>query len=95
MAVAAADDGGAFCLDAGSNPSNGTPMKLWQCYSGLPQQTWTYLDSDQTQLQTSNNQCLDVQLADGKTLQTWECSASDPQQEFELNGYQGNLRRRR
>jgi hypothetical protein len=31
-----------FCLDAGSNPANGVTMKLWTCYPGLAQQTWTY-----------------------------------------------------
>jgi hypothetical protein len=31
-----------FCLDAGSNPASGTLMKIWQCYDGAPQQTWTY-----------------------------------------------------
>lgn len=82
------NDNKQWCLDAGSNPSDGTPMKLWQCYSGLPQQTWKYLESVTTQLQTANNQCLDVEKADGETLQTWTCSATDPQQEFALNGYQ-------
>lgn len=27
-----------MCLDAGDDPSNGTQMKLWQSWDGLPQQ---------------------------------------------------------
>ncbi|ORX38866.1 ricin B lectin domain-containing protein [Kockovaella imperatae] len=42
-------DGGAiqlagtnYCLDAGSNPADGTQMKIWQCYFGLSQQVWNF-----------------------------------------------------
>lgn len=70
-----------MCLDAGDDPSNGTQMKLWQCYDNLPQQTWSY-PSGTGIFSTKNNQCLDVNNADGTTLQTWECSYPDPQQQF-------------
>lgn len=29
-----------FCFDAGSDPRNNVPLKLWTCYDGLPAQTW-------------------------------------------------------
>jgi hypothetical protein len=31
-----------FCLDAGSNPTSGSKMKIWTCYDGLPAQQWWY-----------------------------------------------------
>jgi len=81
-------DGGAiqlvgtnFCLDAGTNPSNGVQMKIWQCYFGLSQQTWNFLNGGL--IQTANNQCLDVNNQGNTQLQTWTCSASDPQQHFQ------------
>lgn len=45
-----------FCLDAGSNPYNGGPAKLWTCLT-VPQQTW-YLTNDQHIAITNGNQCL-------------------------------------
>jgi hypothetical protein len=32
-----------LCLDAGTNPGDGSKVKIWQCYDGLPQQTWRYV----------------------------------------------------
>jgi len=31
-----------LCLDAGINPSNGAGIKVWTCFDGAPQQTWSY-----------------------------------------------------
>lgn len=73
-----------FCLDAGSNPSSGTGMKLWTCYSGLAQQTWLYSATTSGLYSTANNQCLDVDNGDNTKLQTWTCSSPDPQQQFRM-----------
>jgi hypothetical protein len=63
-------------------------MKVWTCYDGLLQQTWTRNANGLFSL--ANGQCLDVTAESGfapgniypqqKTTQTWACSASDPQQ---------------
>lgn len=29
-----------------SDIGNGVGMKIWQCFSGLPQQSWFYTDDD-------------------------------------------------
>ncbi|GLB44971.1 putative G-X-X-X-Q-X-W domain-containing protein [Lyophyllum shimeji] len=75
-------DDSNFCLDAGSSPANGVGMKIWQCYEGLPAQSWTYTQNKHLQL-SGTAQCLD--LTDGSTansnkVQTWECSASNTNQ---------------
>lgn len=31
-----------LCLDAGNDPANGSPLKLWSCGDGWLQQTWNY-----------------------------------------------------
>ncbi|GFZ48292.1 hypothetical protein JCM24511_06040 [Saitozyma sp. JCM 24511] len=84
-------DNDGLCLDAGDNPADGSAVKIWTCYDGLDQQTWTR--SATNTLSLSNNQCLDV-TADSttvneepysllRTLQTWQCSTNgDPQQIF-------------
>ena len=63
-----------FCLDAGINPSNGSGLKLWDCYSMLLQQTWSFSTDGLVSLSNSKyssrhehlahavDQCLDVQL---------------------------------
>ncbi|KAG6838598.1 hypothetical protein C0991_010374, partial [Blastosporella zonata] len=33
-----------YCLDAGSSPASGVGMKIWECFDGLPAQTWYYTD---------------------------------------------------
>lgn len=35
-----------LCLDAGSNPTDGSRVHLWQCYDGLPQQAWEQVARD-------------------------------------------------
>jgi hypothetical protein len=47
--------GSNFCLDAGSNPANGIALKLWTCYPGLSQQTFSY-PQGQGLFRTANSQ---------------------------------------
>ena len=49
-----------FCLDAGVNPSNGVQMKIWQCYFGLSQQNWNFLDGGLIQTANSESKCLHI-----------------------------------
>lgn len=42
-----------FCFDAGTNPSNNVDMKVWTCYNGLFQQTWTYSNANTLSLTNS------------------------------------------
>ena len=32
-------------------PGNGVQMKIWECYSGLAQQTWYYTDDQRIALE--------------------------------------------
>ncbi|KAH8804277.1 ricin B lectin domain-containing protein [Flagelloscypha sp. PMI_526] len=76
-----------YCLDAGSNPASGTLLKIWQCYDGLPQQTWIHNSENHIKL-NSFNQCLDIK--DGKFnnnggntfVQTWTCTTGNTNQRF-------------
>ncbi|KIJ34538.1 carbohydrate-binding module family 13 protein [Sphaerobolus stellatus SS14] len=73
-----------FCLDAGSNPASGIPMKIWQCFDGLPQQSWFYTDDERIAV-TNQGLCLDVpngNLANGQVLQTFTCTDLDQNQVF-------------
>jgi len=78
-------DGSQWCLDAGvsSQWANGVKMKIWQCFSGLPQQTWTPVTTSGTIKLTTANFCLD--LTNGITtnqnvLQIWTCGGGNPNQ---------------
>jgi len=78
-------DGSQWCLDAGVNSqwANGVKMKIWQCFSGLPQQTWTPVTTSGTIKLTTANFCLD--LTNGITtnqniLQIWTCGGGNPNQ---------------
>jgi len=78
-------DGSQWCLDAGVNSqwANGVHMKIWQCFSGLPQQTWTPDTSSGIIKLTTANFCLD--LTNGVTtnqnvLQIWTCSGGNTNQ---------------
>ncbi|KAL1708044.1 ricin B lectin domain-containing protein [Schizophyllum commune] len=71
-----------FCLDAGSNIGNQVGMKLWQCYSGLAQQTWYYTDDNRIAVQ-GYGQCLDLtggRLDNGNIVQTWTCTDGNTNQ---------------
>ena len=63
--------------------ANGVKMKIWQCFSGLPQQTWTPVTTSGTIKLTTANFCLD--LTNGITtnqnvLQIWTCGGGNPNQ---------------
>ncbi|PPQ69125.1 hypothetical protein CVT26_003573 [Gymnopilus dilepis] len=78
-------DESQWCLDAGdqSTWTNGLKMKIWQCFSNLPQQTWTPVTSSGTIKLTSANFCLDLTNGDKTNqniLQIWTCSAGNPNQ---------------
>ncbi|RSH82126.1 hypothetical protein EHS25_006059 [Saitozyma podzolica] len=91
-------DNDGLCLDAGDNPADGSAVKIWTCYDGLDQRTWTR--SATNTLSLSNNElrssvgpgCLDVTAASTsvneepysllKTLQTWQCSTNGDPQQI-------------
>ena len=63
--------------------ANGVKMKIWQCFSGLPQQTWTPVTTTGTIQLTTANFCLD--LTNGVTtnqnvLQIWTCGGGNQNQ---------------
>ena len=67
--------------------ANGVPMKIWQCFSNLAQQTWTPITTTGTIQLTTANFCLD--LTNGNTtnqnvLQIWTCTAGDTNQIWSL-----------
>ncbi|TFK37574.1 ricin B lectin domain-containing protein [Crucibulum laeve] len=71
-----------FCLDAGSAPANGIPMKIWQCFDGLAAQTWFFTDDNRIAL-FNQGQCLDLtdgNLSIGAGVQTWQCTDNDVNQ---------------
>jgi len=73
-----------FCLDAGSSPANFVGMKIWQCFEGLPQQSWFYTDDERIAV-TNMGLCLDVpngNLTNEQQLQTFKCTDEDQNQEF-------------
>ncbi|EAU89191.1 G-X-X-X-Q-X-W domain-containing protein [Coprinopsis cinerea okayama7 len=75
-----------FCLDAGSTPGNGVPMKIWQCYDNLPAQQWFYTLDYRLALE-GQGQCLDLtdgDLANGNVVQTWQCSNGNNNQVWTL-----------
>ncbi|KAF7796197.1 hypothetical protein EIP86_007371 [Pleurotus ostreatoroseus] len=77
-----------FCLDAGSNPTSGVGMKIWQCYSGLVQQQW-YLTDDHRIAVEGQGLCLDLtngNTADGTQVQTWSCTDNNNNQVWNLGG---------
>lgn len=76
--------GSNFCLDAGSTPASGTHMKIWQCYPGLPAQTWTFTRCGSLALSAAG-QCLDLtdgSLVTGNVLQTWQCFDDNDNQKW-------------
>jgi hypothetical protein len=78
-------DQSKWCLDAGVQSlwANGVKMKIWQCFSNLPQQTWTPITTSGTIKLPSGNFCLDLtngNLTDRNVLQIWTCTAGDANQ---------------
>ncbi|KIJ54205.1 carbohydrate-binding module family 13 protein [Sphaerobolus stellatus SS14] len=71
-----------FCLDAGTTPGNNTPMKIWECFLGLTQQTWFYTDDNRIALQ-GQGQCLDLTngiLTNSNQVQIFQCTDLDTNQ---------------
>jgi hypothetical protein len=78
-------DGSQWCLDAGveSQWADGVKMKIWQCFSDLPQQTWTPVTTSGTIQLPSGNFCLDLtngDLTNQNVLQIWTCTPGDMNQ---------------
>lgn len=71
-----------FCLDGGSNPGNGSKLKIWQCYPGLKQQQWWYTDDDRIAI-TNSGLCMDVtdgKQVNGNQVQVWSCGSGNANQ---------------
>jgi hypothetical protein len=72
-----------FCLDATQGfPPDGTKMKIWECYTGLPQQDWYYTGDNRVAL-TNQGMCLDLTdgvLTNGNRLQVWQCTDGNTNQ---------------
>ncbi|RSH84048.1 hypothetical protein EHS25_005293 [Saitozyma podzolica] len=65
-----------FALDAGTNPTNNGPLKIWTSYPGLMQQTWYYTGDDRIAI-TGGTQCLD----EGPNgIQTYQCTTGNTNQ---------------
>jgi hypothetical protein len=74
--------GDTFCLDAGLEPHDGGPSKLWECDESNEwiQQQWKVKDDGL--LETGNGQCLNVRrdsVGEVREMQTWSCDPEDPQ----------------
>jgi hypothetical protein len=70
------------CLDAGSNPSNYGPAKVYTCYPGLPQQHWYFTADDHIAI-TGGTQCLERVGGHGAGApQTYQCEAGDTSQQW-------------
>jgi len=76
-------DQSQWCLDAGEPTSfaNGTKLKIWQCFSGLTQQTWTppfSLSTGGNIRLSTGGFCVDLTNGDKtnkNVLQIWACSS--------------------
>ena len=63
--------------------ANGVKMKIWQCFSGLPQQTWTPVTTSGNIKLTTANFCLDLTngiKTNQNVLQIWTCGGGNPNQ---------------
>lgn len=74
--------GTAFCLDAGSDPKDGTPLTDSTCYVNAPSQIWSLSSDGHLKLKNSEL-CVDVR--NGNTdndseLQLWECAEDNKNQ---------------
>ncbi|ORX36966.1 ricin B lectin domain-containing protein [Kockovaella imperatae] len=74
-----------YCIDFGDNGGyDGVPMKIWQCYPGLFQQTMYYTQDNHIAVY-NGNQCLDVK-AGTQNVQGWQCSGPDVHQHWASAG---------
>jgi hypothetical protein len=72
-----------FCLDSSTTSGNHVKMKIWQCYAGIPAQTWIYSSNNNYIGRSGVSQCLDLTdggLWNGNVVQTYQCSANNPNQ---------------
>ncbi|RSH76867.1 uncharacterized protein EHS24_005269 [Apiotrichum porosum] len=76
--------GTPFCLDAGDNPGDQSQLRIWDCYSGLPQQQFK-VQGDTLQV-ADKNLCVDVPVVsiyeDGTSMQVFTCFANNDQQKW-------------
>jgi hypothetical protein len=66
------------CLDAGTNPHNNGPAKVYTCYPGLAAQHWYFTADDRIAL-TGGDQCLDLNDSTGAP-QTYQCTTGNTNQ---------------
>ncbi|SCG64634.1 Ricin-type beta-trefoil lectin domain-containing protein [Micromonospora siamensis] len=73
--------GSGRCVDIAGNPGgDGTPVQLWDCWSGATNQRWTRTGS--TFVNPATGKCLDVSggsTANGAKVQLWTCNGSGAQ----------------
>ncbi|KAH8822421.1 20 kDa protein having G-X-X-X-Q-X-W motif-containing protein [Flagelloscypha sp. PMI_526] len=84
--------GTSYCLDAGENPGNNTPMKIWQCSSALPQQRWYFTDDNRIALE-GKGLCLDLTWGNkdnGNTIETYQCIDGNQNQAWTYTPWGGN-----
>jgi hypothetical protein len=68
------------CLDAGTNPHDNGPGKVYTCYPGITAQHW-YYTADQRLALTGGTQCLDLDLTRyDKAVQTYTCTTGNTHQ---------------
>jgi hypothetical protein len=75
-----------FCLDAGTFPSNGIQLKIWQCYDNLPAQQWYYTDDNRIALENQGF-CTDLEsgiMTNSHKVQTWQCTNNNSNQVWTL-----------
>jgi len=75
-----------FCLDAGTSPANGVPLKIWQCYDNLPAQQWYYTGDNRIALENQGF-CTDLEngiMTNSNTVQTWTCTDNNNNQVWTL-----------
>ncbi|PPR04354.1 hypothetical protein CVT24_013206 [Panaeolus cyanescens] len=72
-----------YCLDSSTTAKSGTKMKIWQCYPGIPAQTWSYSSLNNYISRLGADQCLDLTnggLWNSNPVQTWRCSIDNKNQ---------------
>ncbi|PPQ73242.1 hypothetical protein CVT24_009953 [Panaeolus cyanescens] len=73
-----------FCLDSSTDAVNHNKMKIWQCYPGIPAQTWSF-ERFMSKIKRvgSENQCLDLPnggLWNTNVVETYQCYAFNTNQ---------------
>jgi hypothetical protein len=67
------------CLDAGTNPHNNGPAKVYTCYPGTAAQHW-YFTGDKRLAITGGDQCLDLDTSSTGRPQTYACTPGNTNQ---------------